>query len=675
MQVPPARRRRSLPLVATALVVAAAAAAWQSARGWRPGVPNRTLVIGFEHNPPYQIANPSGSPSGLVIDTVAEAARRQGLALRWQETSGGPEKALTSGAFDLWPLVTDLPERRRVLYISAPWLQSQHVLVLLSSTRVPARDFAGTLSITAVAIHARLLAEHFPAARYQVAADGSQAVELLCRRAVDGAFLESRLALAVLRERPAACTGADLRAQLLPGRHALGVGSTPALAAAADRIRDGISDLARDGTLAVLMARYSFFGLGDTQATYDLLEARERNRRLRWAVAALAAAVAALGWLSLSLRASRRRERETLNRYRVASRAASDAIWELDLRTHQVRWSEAFEQIYGAPVPSLETSLEWWQEHVHPEDVERVRRRFAAAVERGNELVEDELRLRRADGTYARVVMRGFPVDGAAGHPVRMIGALLDVTHRRELEADLLQAQRMEAVGRLAGGVAHDFNNMLMAITASAQLAARRAAGQAPIAECLREIEGAAERAGELTRQLLALGRRQVLRPEVLCLNDVVVEMEPLVRRLLGGRVDLALRPADDLLAARADRGQVGQVLMNLCLNGRDAMPSGGRLTVETANVRRGDPRPPETGDDGDWVVLRVRDEGSGMDEETRRRLFEPFFTRKESGTGLGLSSSYGIVKQSGGHIVVETEPGHGSTFAVYLPAIDPLRG
>jgi PAS domain S-box-containing protein len=675
MQPHSARRRRFLPLVATTVVVVAAGAAWGSVRAWRPAVPDRPLLIGFEHNPPYQIRNPSGPPSGLVIDTVAEAARRKGLALRWQETSGGPEKALTSGGFDLWPLVTDLPERRRVLYISAPWLQSQHVLVLLSSARVPTRDFAGTLSITAVAIHARLLAEHFPAARHEVAADGSQAVERLCRGAVEGAFLESRLALAVLRERPEACAGADLRARLLPGLHALGVGSTPALSAAADRIRDGISDLARDGTLAVLMARYSFFGLGDTQATYDLLEARERNRRLRWAVAALAAATGALGWLSLSLRASRRRERETLTRYRVASRAASDAIWELDLRTHQVRWSEAFEQIYGGPVPALETSLEWWQEHVHPDDVDRVRRRFAAAVERGNELAEDELRLRRADGTYARVVVRGFPVDDGPGQPVRMIGALLDVTRRRELEADLLQAQRMEAVGRLAGGVAHDFNNLLMAIMASARLAARRAAADERVAGYVAEIELAAERAAELTRQLLALGRRQTLRPEVIGLNDVLADSEGLLRRLLGERVGLLLRPAEDLLPVRADKGQVGQVLMNLCLNGRDAMPSGGRLTVETANVRRGEARPPEIGDDGDWVVLRVRDEGSGMDEETRRRLFEPFFTRKESGTGLGLSSSYGIVKQSGGHIVVETEPGRGSAFSVYLPAIDPPRG
>jgi PAS domain S-box-containing protein len=671
MQAISARRRRTLLLAATAVAAAAAAASWWSGRGWRPAVPARPLVIGFDHNPPYQVANPSGPPSGLVIDTVAEAARRTGVPLRWREAPEGPERALASGAFDLWPLVTDLPERRKVMYISAPWLQSQHVLVTRVGTGVPGRDFAGSVAITGVAIHARLLADHFPSAWPEVTRDGTQALDRLCRGSVEGAFLESRLALAALRERPPACAGIALRAQLLPGTHALGVASTKALAAAADRIRDGITDLAHDGTLAVLMARYSFFGLGDTQATYDLLEARERNRRLHWVIGALAAAVGVLGWLAGSLRAARRRERETLNRYRVASRAASDAIWELDLRTHQVRWSEAFEEIHGAPVPGLETSLEWWQEHVHPEDVDRVRRRFAAAVERGNALVEDELRLRRADGSYALVVMRGFPVADAAGNATRMIGALLDVTRRRALEADLLQAQRMEAVGRLAGGVAHDFNNLLMAIMASATLAARRAAGDAKLAGYVAEVESAAEKAAELTRQLLALGRRQVLRPEVVVLNEVIGGMEGLLKRLLDGRVELVLRPAEDLRPVRADRGQIGQVLMNLCLNGRDAMPDGGRLTVETANVGPDGARPPELGEDGRFVLLRVRDEGSGMDEETRRRLFEPFFTRKESGTGLGLSSCYGIVKQSGGHIFVETAPGRGSSFSVYLPAIE----
>ena len=667
-------------MLAVALAVGGVAAAWWYAGVRRPAVPARALVIGFEQNPPYQVRSPAGPPTGLVIDTVAEAARRAGIALVWQETTLGPERALGSGAVDLWPLLTDLPERRRNLYISAPWLQSQHVLVLRAGTAVPERGFAGNVAITAVAVHARFLRDSFPAARAVESPDGAAALSRLCSGEVAAAFLESRLALAVLRERPAACAGAELRAHLLPGVHALGVGATPALAGAADRIREEISSLARDGTLAVLMARYSFFGLGDTRATYDLLEARERNRRLYWVIAALALALGALAWLVASLRVARRSaeraqlaEREMLTRYRVASRAASDAIWELDLATLRIRWSEAIEQIYGAPLPGLETTLEWWQQHIHPEDAERVKRRVERLAQQGDEAVEDELRLLRADGSYARVVMRGYPVRDPAGHASRIIGALLDVTRRRELEQDLLQAQKMEAVGRLAGGVAHDFNNLLTAILACANLAAARTAGDGRLAGYLLEIEKAAQRAVDLTRQLLAFSRRQVLRPEVISLNEVAVELEGLLHRLIGGRVELSLRLAGDVHWVRADKGQIGQVLMNLCLNGRDAMPDGGRLQVETANLERGAAgRPKELGP-GDWVVLSVRDEGSGIDEETRRHLFEPFFTRKEAGrgTGLGLSSSYGIVRQSGGYITVETEPGRGSTFRVYLPRVD----
>lgn len=671
--------RARLLVVLAATIVAAAGAWWWTTR--RPPIPARTLVIGFEHNPPYQVRGTGGPATGLVIDTVAEAARRAGMALEWRESRLGPDRALGGGSVDLWPLVTDLPDRRRNLYISAPWLQSQHVLVLRSGTAIPGADFAGPISITAVALHVRLLHEHFPAARPVECPEGSDALARLCTGEVAGAFLESRLALAVLRERPPACGAADLQAHLLPGIHALGVGSTFAASGAADRIREEISQLARDGTLAVLMARYSFFGLSDTRATYDLLEARERNRRLLWVIAGLTLALASMAWLATSLRAARRAaerargaEREMLTRYQVAFRAASDAIWELDLQTHRMQWSEAIEEVYGAPLHGLETSIEWWQEHVHPDDAERVRQRAQAFVERGDDQVEEELRLRRADGSYARVVARGYVVRGEAGRPQRMIGALLDVTRRRQLEEELLQAQKMEAVGRLAGGLAHDFNNLLTAIIGCANLAATRTHGDERLASYVREIEKAAARAADLTRQLLAFSRRQVLHPEVISLNAVVGEMETLLRRLIGERIELVVRPAGQLDLVRADKGQIGQVLMNLCLNGRDAMPRGGRVVVETSNVvLRGEPAQPKELKPGAYVVMSVRDEGSGMDAETLRHLFEPFFTRKERGrgTGLGLSSSDGIVRQSGGHIAVESEIGRGSTFRVYLPRAD----
>jgi PAS domain S-box-containing protein len=666
--------------LAAAIVAAAVGALW-----WfgvrRPPLPKRTLRIGYEHNPPYQVAHASGSPTGLVVDTVREAARRAGIPLEWTESRLGPERALGTEAVDLWPLVTDLPDRRKVMYISAPWLQSQHVLVLRAGTPLPGRDFAGSVSITAVALHVRLLHEHFPHANAKERPEGADALAPLCAGEVEGAFLESRLALAVLRKRPPPCESLDLHAHLLPGTHDLGVGSTFAAAAAADQIRDEISELARDGTLAVLMAQYSFFGLADTRATYDLLVAQERNRRLLLVIAGLSLALGLTLWLAWSVRAARNAERqarraesEMLGRYEVASRAASDAIWELDLARRRVKWSAAIATLVGGSMPDLETDLRWCEEHVHPEDRERLRAKAEDHIARGEDKLEEELRFLRADGSYARVIVRAYVVRDAAGRPQRMIGAIVDVTRRRELEEELLQAHKMEAVGRLAGGVAHDFNNLLTAIIGSTALAARRTAGDERLARYLREIGGAADRAAALTTQLLAFSRRQVLHPEVVSLNAVVAEVESLLRRLIGEHIELQVSLAGELGHVRIDKGQIGQVLINLCLNGRDAMPRGGRLVVETSAVewRDGDPgRPPELGP-GPHVVLSVSDEGSGMDTETLHHLFEPFFTTKArgKGTGLGLSSSHGIVRQSGGHIGVESRVGKGTTFRVYLPRV-----
>jgi two-component system, cell cycle sensor histidine kinase and response regulator CckA len=229
-------------------------------------------------------------------------------------------------------------------------------------------------------------------------------------------------------------------------------------------------------------------------------------------------------------------------------------------------------------------------------------------------------------------------------------------------------------VGRLAGGVAHDFNNLLTAILGCAELSAPRTASDPVTAGYVREIEEAAGRAADLTRQLLAFSRRQVLRPEIITLNAIVAEVETLLRRLIGEHIELVLRLAPDLRSVRADKGQIGQVLINLCLNGRDAMPRGGCLRIETVNMiqAEGDLTHPKDLRPGPYVVLSVTDNGSGMDGETLSHLFEPFFTTKElgRGTGLGLSSSYGTIRQSGGDIEVQSEVGRGSTFRIYLPAV-----
>ncbi|MEX1263193.1 MAG: ATP-binding protein [Actinomycetota bacterium] len=267
------------------------------------------------------------------------------------------------------------------------------------------------------------------------------------------------------------------------------------------------------------------------------------------------------------------------------------------------------------------------------------------------------------------------PIFDATGRCTHLIGAVHDVSERRQLDEQLRQAQKMEAVGRLAGGIAHDFNNLLTAIGGYAQLALDDPQLPSAVKGDLEQITRGAERATDLTRQLLAFSRRQVMRPEVLHLGDAIEEIAPMLRRLLGEDVQLVTNVDPMLGHVLVDPGQLNQVVMNLAVNARDAMPAGGTLTLEAVNVGldaayaqgHAEVAP------GPYVVLSVTDTGSGMDEATQARLFEPFFTTKElgKGTGLGLSTVYGIVKQSGGHIWVYSELGRGTVFKVYLPRIE----
>ncbi len=267
------------------------------------------------------------------------------------------------------------------------------------------------------------------------------------------------------------------------------------------------------------------------------------------------------------------------------------------------------------------------------------------------------------------------PLRTAEGDLQGAICMALDITDRKQLEEQLRQAQKMEAVGRLAGGIAHDFNNLLMVIQGYADLLTERLADGDPLRRNAEQIQTASQRATSLTRQLLAFSRKQMLAPKVLNVQSVVAEMEKILRRLIGEDIQLETSSAPDLGLIKADRSQIEQVILNLAVNARDAMPEGGRLTIETANVEldKAAAHPPAVLSPGKYVMLAVTDNGCGMDAETQAHIFEPFFTTKEKGkgTGLGLATVYGIVKQSGGYVWVYSEPGRGTSFKVYLPRIE----
>jgi two-component system, cell cycle sensor histidine kinase and response regulator CckA len=336
----------------------------------------------------------------------------------------------------------------------------------------------------------------------------------------------------------------------------------------------------------------------------------------------------------------------------------------------EVRYaSPSGERILGYPLAHLAGRSAF--DLIHPDDRSLAEGTFRRSLETGTKFEQLEARVRHRDGSWRTLSFIGRPLPPETGMKGLIINAR-DLTDHQRLEAQLRVSQKMEGIGRLAGGIAHDFNNLLTAILGYSELMEAQLPDDENLRSSLREIQHAGERAAALTRQLLAFSRRQVLQPKLLDLNEVVSEVEKLLRRLIGEDVKLVTRLHPGLEHIKADPGQLEQVLMNLAVNARDAMPEGGTLTIETANAQldarfaAGHPGARS----GEYTALKVADTGIGMSEDVRSHAFEPFFTTKEQGkgTGLGLATAYGIVKQSDGYITVESEPGRGTTFRIYFP-------
>jgi PAS domain S-box-containing protein len=367
-----------------------------------------------------------------------------------------------------------------------------------------------------------------------------------------------------------------------------------------------------------------------------------------------------------------REEVEAKYRTLVEQVAAISYIAEVGVDGQWLYVSPQVEGIFGFGVDDWLADSRRWMRHVYPED-HGVVEEAEEASKRG-ERFQAEYRVIRKDCKVIWVSDTAVVVPGSGPHPL-MEGIIVDITDRKQLEGQLQQARRMEAVGRLAGGIAHDFNNLLTIIKGYTELALMRVKGMSELKTDVERIEDAAERAAGLVRQLLAFSRRQVLQPKVLDLNGIVLGLDKLLRRLMDEDIEMVTVADKPMGAIKADPGQVEQVIMNLVVNARDAMPDGGRLVVETATAELDAiyARDHVSVKPGRYVMLAVSDSGVGMSADTVAHIFEPFYTTKENGrgTGLGLSTVYGIVKQSGGYIWVYSEPGRGTTFKVYFPRVD----
>ena len=378
--------------------------------------------------------------------------------------------------------------------------------------------------------------------------------------------------------------------------------------------------------------------------------------------------------------------RKSQSQLAQAQQIACMGSWEWNLVTDQVTWSDEAQRLYGRNPGDQGTFMEAGiEQRIHPDDRSRVHQIMADAI-RTRQPFGCEHRVILPDGSERVMLGRGEILADEQGEAIKLLGVVQDITETKRAqdalqrsEEQLRQSQKMEAIGQLAGGVAHDFNNLLTVINGYCAMALQKRAEVQPVRKHLEEIQKASERAAALTSQLLAFSRKQVLQPRVLQLNEVVHGLKKMLQRLIGEDIELSTIFDSALRHVKADPGQIEQVIMNLAVNARDAMPRGGKLTISTSNttVDQVSKFRNRTLEPGEYVMLAISDNGVGMTDEVKAHLFEPFFTTKGlgKGTGLGLATCYGIIAQSQGDIRVYSEPNSGTTFRIYLPCTDAVMG
>jgi PAS domain S-box-containing protein len=663
-----------IALVPTLLLVLLGTASGQAQE--RAAAPKVVVYGGLDNFAPYEYLDGSGKPQGFNVQLVRTLAKVAGHEVEFRLLDRHQlREEWDAGRIDLQSRIFSEMRGRDYDYLAQLWTIRVVVAFLPGRARSPAgiEELAGeTVAIQSDFVVAEQLETLPPEKRPVLRTEDDQrlAVELLQRRevtAVVGNYLTlvrfaRELGLPDLVERPLRTYSYHLVTRR--GRGGEFAWTFNAMARVeSDGIRDGLVEAHLSLPPApwswrnVLPVAGGLFGVVAAGGMLVFLW----NRALRREVAAR---TEELGSSLLEKEALARYLHLTTETLQAFIQSSPLAIISLDPEGIVRNWNARAEQLFG-----------WTADEVVgrplPYRVEKGREEVAVLMERvlaGESLQGVEILRHRKDGTPVHAAVWAASLLNEAGETAEVVAFVADTTREKRLAEQLQQSQKMEAVGRLAGGIAHDFNNVLTAITGYCELALRRVRPDEPVRRHLEGIRAAADKATAFTRQVLSFSRKQKTTPRHVDLDDVAASVVSMLRPVIGEDIRVAHARSATLWPVRADPGQLQQVLLNLAVNARDAMPEGGELTIETANVTLPDSH--SLGATGPHVMVAVRDSGVGMDDDVRSHLFEPFFTTKEPGrgTGLGLATVHGIVNQSEGHLVVESAPGRGSTFRVYLP-------
>lgn len=359
-------------------------------------------------------------------------------------------------------------------------------------------------------------------------------------------------------------------------------------------------------------------------------------------------------------------------RFLLATKATNDVIWDWDMVADTYWWNENLQTMFGHDLSQVKPGREFLKNQIHAEDKERIIESFYRAIQGSARIWTEEYRFLHADGKPATIVDRAFVMRNTEGKAIRMLGSMMDVTAERDMQNRLRQAQKLEAIGQLTGGVAHDFNNLLTVILGNAEMLSDDLDDRQDLRELAKMIETTAERGAELIKHLMAFSRTQMLVPGLVNVGELMSGIEGLLRRTLTANINIAFARTGRRWKTKIDPSQLESAILNLTLNARDAMPDGGLLTIEIANAKLGEDIADREQDviSGQYVMISVTDTGEGIPADVMARIYEPFFTTKEvgKGSGLGLSMVYGFVKQSGGHITIDSTPGEGTSVKMYFP-------